>query len=125
MPKFYAVAVGREIGVFMTWNECEKQVKGYSGAKYKSFTTQKEAEEWKDANKRQMTKDQLKNGSSPNVKTKKSTCQKKKTKSSSSKQYSKTKKIREKEFWTEEDYNNLKFIGGGYHRRHSNYKRGK
>lgn len=42
MP-FYAVACGRSVGVFQTWTECEKQVKGFGGAKYKKFNTQAEA----------------------------------------------------------------------------------
>jgi ribonuclease HI len=41
--KFYAVAVGRETGIYDNWNECEKQVKGFSGAKFKSFETLAEA----------------------------------------------------------------------------------
>jgi len=36
---FYAVAQGRETGIYHTWEECEKQVKGYSGALFKSFPT--------------------------------------------------------------------------------------
>lgn len=34
MP-FYAVAKGRAPGIYKTWSECESQVKGFSGAKYK------------------------------------------------------------------------------------------
>jgi ribonuclease HI len=41
--KFYAVAVGRQTGVFRTWNECKNQVHQYSGAKFKSFSTLSEA----------------------------------------------------------------------------------
>ena len=37
--KFYAVKEGRSTGVFASWAECKKQVDGYSGAKYKSFTS--------------------------------------------------------------------------------------
>ena len=44
--KFYAVKVGKIPGIYSTWNECEAQVKGVSGAKYKSFATLKEAEEF-------------------------------------------------------------------------------
>ena len=36
---YYAVAVGRNPGVYPTWSECEAQVKGYSGAKHKMFKT--------------------------------------------------------------------------------------
>ena len=35
--KYYAVRKGREIGIFTDWSECEKQIKGYSGAEFKSF----------------------------------------------------------------------------------------
>ena len=35
--KFYAVQNGRVPGVYLTWDECKKQVDGYSGASYKSF----------------------------------------------------------------------------------------
>lgn len=42
--KFYAVRIGRNIGVFNTWDECKEQVDGFYGAKYKSFFTLKEAE---------------------------------------------------------------------------------
>ncbi len=42
--KFYAVFQGRATGLFSTWADCEAQVKGYAGAKFKSFPTQAEAE---------------------------------------------------------------------------------
>lgn len=42
--KFYAVAQGRKTGIFTTWPEAERQVKGFAGAKYKSFKTRKDAE---------------------------------------------------------------------------------
>ncbi len=35
--KFYVVWVGRKPGVYSTWAECEAQVKGFPGAKYKAF----------------------------------------------------------------------------------------
>lgn len=44
--KFYAVAKGREVGVFTDWTTCEKQVKGFGGALFKSFTTKQAAEQW-------------------------------------------------------------------------------
>ncbi len=43
---FYAVAKGRRVGVFSTWAECERQVKGFTGAKYKKFPTLAEAQEF-------------------------------------------------------------------------------
>ena len=42
--KFYAVRAGRKTGVFLTWDECKKQVMGFPGASYKGFATQAEAE---------------------------------------------------------------------------------
>ncbi|KAG6876590.1 hypothetical protein C0993_002016, partial [Termitomyces sp. T159_Od127] len=42
--KFYAVQKGRQVGVFLTWGDCEKQTKGYPGAKYKSFANAADAE---------------------------------------------------------------------------------
>ena len=45
MP-YYAVASGRTIGVFSTWAECNRSVKGYKNASYKKFDTKQEAEEF-------------------------------------------------------------------------------
>lgn len=44
--KYYAVQKGRKTGIFTTWDDAEKQVKGYSGAKYKSFKTELEARDY-------------------------------------------------------------------------------
>ena len=46
MPKqkFYVVWKGRKTGVFTSWTECEKQVKGFVGAEFKAFESHKEAE---------------------------------------------------------------------------------
>ena len=44
--KYYAVKVGRETGIFTTWDACKAQVQGYSGAVYKSFATLAEAQEY-------------------------------------------------------------------------------
>ena len=41
--KFYAVAAGRKPGIYLTWVDCERQVKGFSGARFKSFKTREEA----------------------------------------------------------------------------------
>jgi hypothetical protein len=35
--KFYAVRVGRETGIFLSWGECQAVVSGHSGAEFKSF----------------------------------------------------------------------------------------
>ena len=44
--KFYAVRQGRKTGMFLTWDDCKKQVMGYPGAIYKSFGTEAEAKEY-------------------------------------------------------------------------------
>jgi len=43
-PKFYVVWKGRKAGVFTSWAECEKQVKGFAGAEHKAFGSREEAE---------------------------------------------------------------------------------
>lgn len=42
--KFYVVWQGRKTGIFTDWNTCSRHVKGFAGARYKSFKTQLEAE---------------------------------------------------------------------------------
>lgn len=37
--KYYAVKHGRQIGIFYSWPDCQKQVIGFPGASYKSFTS--------------------------------------------------------------------------------------
>lgn len=44
--KYYAVKVGKTTGVFNNWEDCKKQVTGFSGAIYKSFPTFEEAKEY-------------------------------------------------------------------------------
>lgn len=44
--KFYAVKSGHETGIFLTWDECKKQVDGFKGAEFKSFSTMDEAKNW-------------------------------------------------------------------------------
>ncbi|MGB3212862.1 MAG: ribonuclease HI [Desulforhopalus sp.] len=44
--KYYAVAEGRSCGIFTDWATAEQQVKGFAGAKYKSFPSRTEAETW-------------------------------------------------------------------------------
>lgn len=41
--KFYAVRKGRVTGIFRTWDECQAQVSGYSGAEFKSFASEQDA----------------------------------------------------------------------------------
>lgn len=43
MANYYGVKQGRTPGVYNTWSECEEQIKGFSGAKYKKFTSYEEA----------------------------------------------------------------------------------
>ncbi|KPJ13751.1 Ribonuclease H1 [Papilio machaon] len=45
MP-YYAVARGRISGIFMNWADCESQVKGFPGARYKKFNTAADAEKF-------------------------------------------------------------------------------
>ena len=35
--KYYVVWEGREPGVYDSWDECQQQVDGYPGARYKSY----------------------------------------------------------------------------------------
>lgn len=42
--KYYVVWKGRKTGVFTTWAECEKQVKGFVGAQFKAFESEAEAD---------------------------------------------------------------------------------
>ena len=42
--KIYAVRKGHKTGLFETWAECQKQVTGFSGAEFKSFSTMEEAQ---------------------------------------------------------------------------------
>jgi len=41
--KYYVVWKGRKPGIFTSWAECEKQVKGFTAAQYKSFDSLNEA----------------------------------------------------------------------------------
>lgn len=49
--RFYAVARGKETGVFNTWAEAEKQVRGYHNADHKSFSSRQEAADYVKARK--------------------------------------------------------------------------
>lgn len=37
--KYYVVWEGYKPGVYLTWDECNAQIKGYAGAKFKSYTS--------------------------------------------------------------------------------------
>ena len=43
---YYVVLVGRRTGVYFTWAECEKEVKGFPGAKYQGFATADEVDKY-------------------------------------------------------------------------------
>ena len=44
MAYYYAVKAGKNPGIYNTWAECEKQVKGYPNAQFKKWKTKEEAE---------------------------------------------------------------------------------
>lgn len=41
--KYYAVRIGRETGIFASWEECRRRVIGYPGAAYKGFENEEDA----------------------------------------------------------------------------------
>lgn len=43
--KYYVVWDGVTPGIYTSWNDCQLQIKGYEGAKYKSFESKEEAEQ--------------------------------------------------------------------------------
>ena len=40
--KYYEVWKGIKPGIYETWEECQKQIKGFDGAQYKSFENKAE-----------------------------------------------------------------------------------
>ena len=42
--KWYVVWEGKQPGIYTSWSECQRQVKGHTGAKFKSFESLSEAE---------------------------------------------------------------------------------
>ena len=44
--KFYAVRQGRKIGMFLTWDECKKQVMGIRARYIRALGTEEEAKEY-------------------------------------------------------------------------------
>jgi len=52
--KYYAVKKGRNPGVYTSWDSCLKEVKGYSGAIYKSFKTLDEANKFMEGQKEEI-----------------------------------------------------------------------
>lgn len=49
--KYYAVRVGKNTGIFNTWEECKNNIFGFKGAIYKSFPTLDEAESFMNSGK--------------------------------------------------------------------------
>lgn len=47
----YLVARGHTVGIFVTWNECEKQVTGFDGAYFKKFDKLGDAKAFIEANR--------------------------------------------------------------------------
>jgi len=43
---FYAIAKGKELGIFHTWAECKMHTDGFKGAVFKKFPTKQEAEKF-------------------------------------------------------------------------------
>jgi ribonuclease HI len=43
---FYAVAKGLNPGIYSNWSECQNQVKGFKGAKYKKFSSEEDAKQF-------------------------------------------------------------------------------
>lgn len=43
---YYAVLKGHQPGIYATWDECEKNVRGFKGAQYKGFVVKEEAEDY-------------------------------------------------------------------------------
>lgn len=48
--KIYAVRKGKTVGLFDSWEACRAAVHGFSGAEFKSFSTEEEAREYLDGN---------------------------------------------------------------------------
>ena len=46
MVKFYAVKVGRQKGVYTSWDDCKHQVQGFSGAIFKGFACMEDAQKF-------------------------------------------------------------------------------
>jgi ribonuclease HI len=43
VSRVYAVAIGRRVGVYSNWKDCEAQIKGYTRASFKAFYTLEDA----------------------------------------------------------------------------------
>ena len=75
--KFYVVWYGNPAGIFSSWKECQRSIKGVSGAQYKSFLTFAEAKvaynkeyndyKGKGTKKKTLSKEQLAKIGDPNL----------------------------------------------------------
>ncbi|MFI3325825.1 MAG: ribonuclease H family protein [Clostridia bacterium] len=60
MPKkIYCVKNGRKTGKFYTWEQCKAQVDGFTGAIYKSFTDENDADNYLDYKEQEHTSDDV------------------------------------------------------------------
>ncbi|CAG8782753.1 27908_t:CDS:1 [Racocetra persica] len=59
-PGYYAVHKGRKPGIYLTWDECEAQVKGFRGAKFQRFFLKTDAENFIDDKKETVVLDKNK-----------------------------------------------------------------
>lgn len=48
--KYYAVVNGRKTGIFESWDDCQRQVEGYSGAVFKGFPSLQDAQDFLENN---------------------------------------------------------------------------
>lgn len=58
--KYYAVKKGLNPGVYTTWKECQENVNGFSGAVYKSFSTEEEANNYLSDKTNDVVSDEIK-----------------------------------------------------------------
>lgn len=61
---YYAVLSGRQPGIYKTWAECQRQVVGFKGARFKGFVTLAEAQSYMDGSEgtKAFDADRLKQG---------------------------------------------------------------
>lgn len=61
--KYYAVRIGRNPGIYHTWDECKRETMGFKGASFKKFSTREDAEafinEVEEEKKESAVKDEL------------------------------------------------------------------
>ena len=57
---YYAVANGKEIGIFLSWDDCKKSINGFKGAIYKKFDTKDDADMFLIENKVEPSKESIK-----------------------------------------------------------------